>query len=201
MPSVMPSSMPSSEPSSMPSYLPSFTPTFEFCEMSSEDRRDAITEMLLSVSERNDLFMFGSPQYFALEWLLEFDSFHVCPDDPNCVQRYILAVFYFSTGGGTWDECNAPTDFSDSVNIAQANVGCTILADGFDVFHLPIVLGSDAWLSPTNECNWGGMACSQDSLSVDRIEFENDGLSGSFPFELGNLTELRYLIVEDGTTS
>jgi len=102
---------------------------------------------------------------------------------------------------GSWNECNAPSNFSDPINIDQANASCSIFADGFDVFGRPTVIGSDAWLSPSNECFWGGLACSQDTLCVDRIEFENYGLSGTLPVELGNLTGLRYLIVEEGTTN
>jgi len=112
-----------------------------------------------------------------------------------------MAVFYFSTGGGSWNECNAPSNFSDPITIDQANASCSLIADGRDLFNLPTVLGSDAWLSPSNECFWGGLACINDTLCMDRIEFENNTLSGTLPVELGNLTGLRYLLVEEGFTN
>jgi len=143
----------------------------------------------------------GTPQNKALEWLVEDDKFSSCPQDPKMVQRYVMAVFYYSTDGGNWNECNAASDVCDPVEIDSANDNCTILGDGLDVFDIPIVQGTDSWLSPSYECFWGGLSCRADTLCMDRIEFENDGLGGTLPFELRNLTELRYLIVEEGTTS
>jgi len=177
-------------------------PTFELCEMSREERRNRIIETLKTVSDPIELLTSETPQNKALVWLLEQDTFNSCPQDPKFVQRYIMAVFYFSTGGGhTWNECNAPSNFSDPLVIAQANNACTVIGDGPDPFGVPITQGTDAWLSPSYECEWGGLACSTDTLCMDRIEFETDGLSGTLPFELQNLTELRYLIVEEGNTA
>jgi len=117
------------------------------------------------------------------------------------VQRYIMAVFYYSTGGGDWNECNAPSNFTDLDDIAQANANCTIIGDGPDPFNAPMFQGTDAWLTPSYECFWGGLACLDDTICMDRIEFEDDGLGGTLPSELKNLTNLRYLIVEEGTTN
>eukprot|EP00957_Ditylum_brightwellii_P151543 11541128-Ditylum_brightwellii.AAC.1 len=112
-----------------------------------------------------------------------------------------MAVFYFSTGGGhTWNECNAPNNFSDPLAITEANNACTIIGDGPDPFTVPIIQGTESWLSSSHECEWGGLACRIDTHCMDRIEFETDGLSGTLPLELRNLTELRYLIVEEGNT-
>jgi len=158
-------------------------------------------EELKTVSDPNTLLTPNTPQNMALKWIIEDDTYCVCPQDPKFVQRYILALFYFSTGGGTWNECNAPSNYSDPTEIALANANCTILGDGPDVTNSLTFQGTDAWLTPSYECYWGGLACRESTLCLDRIEFENDGLSGTLPFELQNLTDLHYLIVEEGTTS
>jgi len=86
-----------------------------------------------------------------------------------------MAVFYFSTDGGTWNECNAASDVCDPLEVAKANANCTVLANGIDVFRINVIQGTDSWLSPSSECLWGGLACRNDTLCMDRIEF------GKFP--------------------
>lgn len=102
----------------------------------------------------------GTPQNLALEWILNEDTAYLCPQDESLVQRYVLAVFYYSTRGDRWRECSAPKDFSDPVSIALANAACTIQVEGGD---------SDAWLTPSAECAWGGLACDIQS-EIIRIE-------------------------------
>lgn len=48
-----------------------------------------------------------SPQGRALDWITNEDEAQLCPDSPNLTQRYIMAVFYYSTDGDKWDECSA----------------------------------------------------------------------------------------------
>eukprot|EP00957_Ditylum_brightwellii_P039864 3017861-Ditylum_brightwellii.AAC.1 len=69
--------------------------------------------------------------------------------------------------GGTWNECNAPSNFSDSLAIAPANDACTIIGDGPNPFRVLIHQGTDVWLSPSCECEWGGLASSTDTLCMD----------------------------------
>eukprot|EP00957_Ditylum_brightwellii_P202285 15329478-Ditylum_brightwellii.AAC.1 len=93
----------------MPSSFPSPAPSFEKCGISAEDRRNNFTVTLQSVSDPIELLTPGTPQNRALEWLIEDDKLCVCPDEvlacrispivPKFVQRYVMAVFYFSTGG------------------------------------------------------------------------------------------------------
>jgi len=45
----------------------------------------------------------GSPQDMALQWLIDVDTeTNGCNGPDGIAQRYILAVFYFSTNGITW---------------------------------------------------------------------------------------------------
>jgi len=160
-----------------------------------------MTDILLTVSDPSVLLTPGTPQFNARNWLLELDTFKSCPQDTLFVQRYVLAVFYFSTRGDSWRQCNAPSDFSDTIEIEQANSDCTIMSNGYDPHRVSTIQGLDAWLSSSHECSWGGLACDSTTSRVDRIEFENNGLAGTLPFELQELTDLRFLIAEEGRTT
>jgi hypothetical protein len=98
----------------------------------------------------------------------------VCPDAPKIIQRWALAVMYYSTDGDNWATCNE--DDNSCVN---------------------------AFLSPTNECEWFGITCvtTPDGNCVERIIFEDNNLSGTIPTELGLLANIAVLGMEQGTTS
>jgi hypothetical protein len=147
-----------------------------------------------------------TPQAQALDWITNEDTLTVCPSDNSChpLQRYVLAVFYFATNGGAWDQCNAPSDFNDAAAIEEANNNCDRVVTPFAVPNQRVGdSSSDAWLSPSNECEWGGVACwgadtPNLNLCVDQLDFENDGLAGTLVDELGALDSLRFLILEQG---
>eukprot|EP00957_Ditylum_brightwellii_P094097 7164037-Ditylum_brightwellii.AAC.1 len=82
-----------------------------------------------------------------------------------------MAVFYYSADGDSWNECNAPTDVTDPVAVDNANSNCDILADGPDPFDIDTFTGTDAWLTPSYKCFWGGIACCNSTNCVDCIEF------------------------------
>lgn len=48
----------------------------------------------------------GSDQFLAFEWLVETDPAMVCPEEElDVIQRYVMAAFFFSTMGMTWNQC------------------------------------------------------------------------------------------------
>jgi len=118
----------------------------------------------------------------------------LCPQDKHLIQRYVMAVFYFSTRGDRWTQCSAPPPLVDSVDPAgaeaDANNLCTIMVSGFES-------GSDAWLTSGNECGWGGIGCNEDGFVV-RIEMEQNGVGGTIAHELSRLQNLRNLVLEEG---
>ena len=118
---------------------------------------------------------FSTPQGQATEWILNQDGLGLCPDAPKIIQRWVLAVMYYSTDGDNWDSC-----FADDA------------------------LCPDAFLSPVNECEWFGITCvttPEGFDCVERIIFEDNGLSGTIPTELGLLPDLVVLGMEQGTTT
>jgi hypothetical protein len=120
----------------------------------------------------------------------------VCPNDPNAVQRYVLAVFYFALQGWQWNSCKAPKDFSCEGQINQANKKCDRTATPYVEQTRIGANETDAWLTPSHECFWGGIACHGDedpelAYTIDQIDFEANNLKGELPIELSHLKNLR----------
>jgi len=182
-------------PTSVPVPLPPTTsaPTFT-CGVSPEERSRTITSDLSTVSKEADIEKAGSPQNMALNWLLSEDGLYLCPDSPTLIQRYVAAVFYYSSIGDGWTQCSAPEDLNDAASVAEANANCNIVVDSG-------VGGTDAWLTAVSECNWGGMVCEDNENALERIDFESNNLQGTIPFELQELSQLRFLHLEEGKTA
>ena len=136
-------------------------------------------------------------------------------------QRYVLAVLYYSTNGDTWTYCSAPPrDTNDENGIARrANEKCNLTTANATVLFPNDIRGTDAWLTPSNECLWGGVSCygpgteflpwnrkndnDDDEVMITKkytmsaIEFENNNLVGTLPEEIGlGLPNLRFLALE-----
>jgi len=176
-------------PSSQPSQFP--TISFSSC-------RSQAVETLSTVSNRTTLLTSGTPQSRALGWLLHRDTFYSCPFDLAFVQRYIMAVFYYSTDGPSWDVCSAPRNLTDPSSIADANNNCVASNPGDYQFTGG---EGDAWLTPSHECFWGMVRCRDDDQVVAFIEFDTNRLGGTLPSELQHLNDLRVLRLREGSTS
>ncbi len=105
----------------------------------------------------------GSPQREALCWISEFDDYKIGVTDGNeaaIVQRYSLAVIYFSTvkeRGKSRDDSVIKTNFN--------------------------------FLSALHECDWDGIICNH-SRDVTILRISNKSLFGKIPPEIGNLISL-----------
>jgi hypothetical protein len=138
-------------------------PTIE-CNLNQETRELLIQIFLNRVSDAAALETVGTPQNSAKNWLLNEDAAFLCPQSPNLIQRYVMAVHYFSTRGNRWFQCSAPSDLDDPELVAQANDACTIVASPGNRED-----NSNAWLTAVSECQWGGIAC-DDGGNVIRID-------------------------------
>jgi hypothetical protein len=152
---------PSASPDVTPVVQPSTElPTLSNCVgITADERIEQILAILDSVANPDLIRDNSSPQGRATTWLLEDDPLQVCPSDKSCemIQRWTLAVVYFSTGGDDWFQCastlygNAPTD----------NCGKQVPFENDERF-----------LGNTTECNWAGIAC--DNLCVTEVVFGTD---------------------------
>jgi hypothetical protein len=115
-----------------------------------------------------------TPQGKATDWLINRDFDQTCPDDEKLVQRWTLAVMYYSTNGDEWDQCSA--------------VGADPCGE-----ENPF-LGERRFLSSFNECDWAGIVCNLNGC-VTEVEFENNNLVGTIPtgkWDLGSLKKIRF---------
>jgi hypothetical protein len=93
----------------------------------------------------------AEPQGQATTWLIEEDSLLLCPDDLDILQRWSLAVTYFSTGGDAWFQCSANP-------LAMDNCGT-----------VGSFLNDERFLSGTSECFWATILC--ENGRVTEIDF------------------------------
>ena len=141
------------------------------CGISAQERRAAILGKVSKISDPVDLLTENSPQRDALDFIVDEDLLQLCPDDPTLDQRYILSVFYYSTEGKNWSRCSKPNDISNADQVSAANIRCNIRGDGSQL------AGTDAWLTPVSECQWGGITC-DDPDSVTSL------FTGEFHYEV-----------------
>jgi len=57
-------------------------------------------------------------------------------------------------------------------------------------------VNNTSWMTATNECNWYGITCNLAGNSVTAISLNWNGLNGTLPAEIGNLSNLGTLQVE-----
>ena len=170
-PSQEPTSVPSTSPTEFPTTLsPTLTPTVEGCGISADVREALILEILDNAADPVAIRDLSTPQGQATEWLLNDDFRRLCPDTPKILQRWVLAVVYFSTGGNDWLQCSA-----------------NLLANDFCGEEAPFG-NKTRFLSSFGECEWAGIRCSDD-LCVTEIEF------GKYLVQVGIRNTLNLCIV------
>lgn len=174
-------------------------------QLEEEEDQIIIPPQLIGITELDTLNDPNSPQARALKWIMDEDAMGLDVKDEGWLQRYIMAAFYFATGGGdNWKECNAPKDNSQAA-IDAANEKCSLEATQYKIGKLERVYGTKAWLSPVPVCEWASLAChdTDDSRkgTISQIEFESNGLVGKLIPELAYLSNLQFLIFEKGKLS
>jgi hypothetical protein len=108
-------------------------------------------------------FPFDSPQYRAMEWILEEDAMKLGSNDTSLLQRYLLAVFYFSTtnnGELSWRSCNPDRSDYNIVDCQYLNMN-TLANDSIAYTPEP----SYRWLSNVHECKWAGNLCDDNNIT------------------------------------
>lgn len=88
-------------------FLPSPSPTFLPTSREQKEYVQYLFTYHNITVDPNDLRNKGSSQYKALKWLALEDEMATSPNDPSMLERYVLAVFYFSLKGDTsWNTNN-----------------------------------------------------------------------------------------------
>lgn len=92
----------------------------------------------------------GTPHYSATQWIINDDPKELAPDDPNFLQRFMMAFLWFHTtenGTSEWFSCNPPKPDEDSNCVFQDALALVPPSDGI------------RWLSGEDECTWAGVQC------------------------------------------
>jgi hypothetical protein len=175
----------------------------------------SIDEQLSEVIEMSRLQDRRTPIGRAYRWISQQDDLKSINNYPTVVQRFTLAAFYFSTGGGrtsaTWEMCSAvPTDLAMERNTFSTRC---VMDDGVEdeevlcakaeAFlecdeHLanmelpPPEFPKRRWLSGVSECDWYGVSCDHNGI-VEELFLPKNGLVGTLLPELDLLNNLKSL--------
>jgi hypothetical protein len=131
-----------------PTMAPTNFPTLSPTSVELSNLVDSLS--IKGISQLSDLQNRQSPQGRAVDWIVNDDSFAdsngLTELDVAFIQRYALAVFYFSLGGDAWTACHRNDDSCSSTGLVNG------------------------WLTSTTECSWFVVACNADG-GVSAIEF------------------------------
>lgn len=142
-------------------------------------RKTNLTQILADLSSA--VFVEGSPQNMALMWILGEDNTNLGTDGntQSIVQRYVLAVVYYSTNGGHWGNHNFLSSFDEcrwNVTLVKCD-GAVLTEINLDSNGLSGKIPSDI----------------QFLKNLRVLAFENNTLSGTIPGKLGSLQDLQWL--------
>lgn len=136
--------MPTKNPVNIPStLLPTPSLSLSCSELSRAEKIEIIKQYLLEITPENILNDGKSAQFEAAQFMYEQDL--PCPtviERTSVVQRFSLAVLYYSTEGDNWKFCGE-------------NGGC---------------VGYERFLSEKSECKWYGIECENNEIT--KIDFE-----------------------------
>ncbi|KAL3915551.1 MAG: hypothetical protein SGILL_005597 [Bacillariaceae sp.] len=172
-----------------------------------------IASSLASVGGAGALQDPNSPQSMALDWLLENELLEDYEDD-RLLQRYTMAVLFYSSNGEAWssndgwltdqDECTWYSSESetsicteeglvDEFDLDNNNVGGTLPWTEFGM------LSNQLRVVDFFENQVTGILPSQIGLltSLLAIDIYSNRLSGSLPTDLGSLTTLQFLGIDE----
>ena len=119
-----------------------------------------IRENIELVVERHQLDDTSSPHRKAFDWITHQDPKAPTPDQPNFLQRFFAAYFYFATSvRHEWAWCN-PAKENESVFCTYAYT----VPDYLNFYDFPPVTVTPGnpgrrWLSNLTECQWIGIRC------------------------------------------
>eukprot|EP00934_Nitzschia_sp_Nitz4_P003348 Nitzschia sp. Nitz4//scaffold35_size145790//25199//27331//NITZ4_003011-RA/size145790-augustus-gene-0.129-mRNA-1//-1//CDS//3329549067//3338//frame0 len=152
---------------------------------------ESVVEYLagIGVSAEDDLLTPGTPQFEAVNWMANDDGFGLEIPTSTIVQsrfveRYILAVLYFATGGDDW---------TDSLRFLRDTDHCywytSYIHNNAYILNHGVEFCEDVTES----------AKSQGGHMVGSLYIPYNGLSGQLPSEIQHLRSLSLLIINQNT--
>ena len=134
----------------------------------------------------------GTIYYQAAEWIINLDEQTLDINDPTLSQRYLLALFYYTTtqnGQPKWRSCNPvgnnEAEFSNQDCIYDKFISRAV-NDTFEFQGFP----AKRWLSSSPECEWAGVTCNEFNF-VTKLELFGQNIAGTLPTEIAVLPYLQ----------
>lgn len=151
-------------------------------------REQQIQEVVLTATADQVLSNPISPQYRAYEWILDDDPRQVPGDDPELLQRYILATLYFSTNNST----RAATTWIKDQEWMSLQHECDWFGIhcGEKVHHTPSTDAEISQSSFTQQFPDNSLPKRKGNGSVNLINLTSNGLQGTLPKEISMLDYL-----------
>mmetsp|Transcript_15051 Transcript_15051/g.22172 ORF Transcript_15051/g.22172 Transcript_15051/m.22172 type:complete len:620 (-) Transcript_15051:339-2198(-) len=146
--------------------------------LSDAEQRMMDVNKILTLVSGSDVLHGDTPQKHAANWILEIDGLALSLRGENkvpakrLVQRYVMAVIYFSFRGEKWVLPEVDTALAVSNNSNEN--------------HAP-------WLSDVHECNWDTVFCYLGVNVVADITLSSTNLNGVIPMEISRLEYLKTL--------
>lgn len=144
------------------------------------DNEEVLSQSFLTLREEffriseHALFDRGSPQFRALKWLANSNITDVGDLHSNALlQRYVMAVLYFSTSGHEWTK--------------KGN----FLNEEKHVCEWGSVISS-----PRSDCEGPCIICDEESKSIIHISLTSNGLIGTIPKEISELGKLQSIFMD-----
>jgi Leucine-rich repeat (LRR) protein len=136
---------------------------------------------LLTNASRQELENSGSAQSLALTWLLKNSNFNEYPLHRQ-VQRFALAVFYFSTEGKTWHQRKGWLTDDDECTWYQSSIKGLCVNTTLQIISL-------------KNNNLRGLLPNDIALlrSIKVLDLDSNVMEGIIPSEVGQCTELTML--------
>lgn len=175
-------------------------------EMSPEAREEAFRAQFGRVSGMETLTARGTPQYKAVRWIAKDDPSKLSLDHAEVLQRYVLAVLFFSFGG--------------EIGSGQGDGGAT-KGKVFTFWK-----NDDNWMTEAGLCDWYGVECIGEEADgegyvfilnmtsnnitraaipselhalrlLEKLDFSHNEVGGTIPQELTDSPLLREIILYD----
>jgi len=135
------------------------------------------------------------PYRLAMSWILEKDIRRLQKDSPNIIQRYLLALLYYSTDKEKdWKYC-APLD----EGVVETNENTLCEAEMYDHDGEPFNKTARRFLSGAHECDWYGVDCPGGDQFVRVVEMNRNNLTGTLPPELALMPVLQHIAFIDNS--
>jgi Leucine rich repeat/Leucine rich repeat N-terminal domain len=154
------------------------------CGISELERSDALITILRNISGSETLTDSASAPFKALYWVDQLDEALICASDSSAlIQRYALAVFYFSLNGPSWNQSSQW--LGSSTECKWYGVTC----DSADkITGIVLKENNLTGTLPQEFFQLSGLT----GLSLD-----HNGIVGTIPDAIGSLTRLQQLELDD----